>query len=41
LLDRTRLVTAEDVARVAEKYFTADNRTVGWMTNDREERASA
>ena len=40
LLDRIRSVTAEDVARVAEKYFTADNRTVGWLVDDGEERAS-
>ena len=41
LLDRIRSVTAEEVARVAEKYFTADNRTVGWLVGDGEERASA
>ena len=41
LLDRIRSVTAEDVAGVAEKYFTADNRTVGWLVDDGEERASA
>jgi zinc protease len=30
-LDRLAAVTPEDVQRVARKYFTADNRTVGWF----------
>lgn len=34
LLDRITAVTIEDVARVAEKYFTEDNRTVGYLIND-------
>ena len=34
LLDRIRAVTAEDVARVARKYFAQDNRTVGYLEND-------
>ena len=41
LLERIRSVTAEDVARVARKYFTEDNRTVGHLVDDREERKSA
>lgn len=41
LLDRIRAVNAEDVARVAEKYFVADNRTVGWLVNEGEELPSA
>lgn len=31
LLDRIFAVRAEDVARVAQKYFTEDNRTVGYL----------
>ncbi|HEX5734352.1 MAG TPA: pitrilysin family protein [Blastocatellia bacterium] len=34
MLDRLRAVTAEDVARAAEKYFAPDNRTVGFLVND-------
>lgn len=34
LLDRIGAVTTEDVARVARKYFTQDNRTVGYLVND-------
>ena len=34
LLDRIRSVTAADVARVTRKYFTQDNRTVGYLEND-------
>jgi zinc protease len=30
-LDRLAAVTPQDVQRVARKYFTADNRTVGWF----------
>jgi zinc protease len=41
LLERIRSVTAEDVARVAEKYFTEDNRTVGHLVDDGEGRKSA
>lgn len=36
LLDRITAVTIDDVARVAEKYFTQDNRTVGYLINDTE-----
>jgi len=34
LLDRITEITVQDVARVVEKYFTEDNRTVGYLTND-------
>lgn len=34
LLERITAVTTEDVARVANKYFTEDNRTVGYLIND-------
>jgi zinc protease len=33
LLERVESVTAEDVARVAEKYLTEDNRTVGYLVD--------
>ena len=34
LLDRIRAITAEEVASVARKYFTEDNRTVGYLVNE-------
>ncbi|HEY6333145.1 MAG TPA: pitrilysin family protein, partial [Blastocatellia bacterium] len=34
LMDRIRAVTSDDVARVARKYLTQDNRTVGYLEND-------
>ena len=34
MFDRLRAVTAEDVARVAQKYFARDNRTVGFLVDD-------
>lgn len=34
MLERIRAVSAEDVARVARKYFVRDNRTVGFLVND-------
>jgi zinc protease len=34
MLDHIRAVTAEDLARVAQKYFTEDNRTVGYLVDD-------
>jgi len=37
LLDATRRVTLEDVARVARTYFTADARTVGYLKSVAEE----
>jgi zinc protease len=33
LLDLIRAVESDDVARVARKYFTEDNRTVGYLVN--------
>jgi len=36
LLERISAVTVDDVAQVARKYFTGDNRTVGYLRNDRE-----
>jgi zinc protease len=33
LLDRIRAVTVEDLAGAARKYFTEDNRTVGYLIN--------
>jgi len=30
-IERRRAVTAEDVMRVADTYFTEENRTVGWL----------
>jgi zinc protease len=41
LLGRIAAVTTEEVARVAEKYFTEDNRTVGYLINDAEARNRA
>ena len=34
LLDRIRAITKEDVASAARKYFTQDNRTVGYLVNE-------
>lgn len=34
LVYRMRQITVEDLARVAQKYFTADNRTVGYLINE-------
>ena len=34
LLANIRNVTAEDVTRIARKYFTRDNRTVGYLVNE-------
>jgi zinc protease len=33
-LDRIRAVKPDDVARVARKYLTEDNRTVGYLVNE-------
>jgi zinc protease len=33
LLERTDAVTSEDIARVTQEYFTADNRTVGYLVD--------
>jgi zinc protease len=41
LMDRIAAVTIQEVARVARKYFTEDNRTVGYLINDTEERGYA
>ncbi len=40
LLYHMRQVTAEDIARVARKYFTQDNRTVGYLINETESEAT-
>ena len=37
MLDRLRAVTAEEVTRAAQKYFTRDNRTVGFLIDDTDE----
>lgn len=37
MLDRINAVTAESVARVTRKYFTEDNRTVGYLVDQRDE----
>jgi zinc protease len=37
MLDRINAVTVESVARVARKYFTEDNRTVGYLVDQRDE----
>jgi zinc protease len=34
MIDRIRAVEAEDVARIARKYFVEDNRTVGYLINE-------
>src|SRR4029077_5310090 len=34
MLERIRAVTAADVARVAQKFLTQDNRTVGYLVNE-------
>lgn len=34
LLDYARLVTPEDIMRVAQTYFAEDNRTTGYLMND-------
>ena len=36
LLSRVVAVTADDVATVAQRYLTEDNRTVGYLINDQE-----
>ena len=41
LIARIRAVAAEDIQRVAEQYFTADNRTVGYLVDTEKEQASA
>jgi zinc protease len=41
LIARILAVTAEDIMRVAEQYFTADNRTVGYLVDTEKEQASA
>ena len=41
LIARIRAVAAEDIMRVAEQYFTADNRTVGYLVDTEKEQASA
>lgn len=41
LIARIRAVTGEDIMRVAEQYFTADNRTVGYLVDTKKEQASA
>jgi len=41
LIARIRAVTAEDIQRVAEQYFTADNRTVGYLVDTEKEQARA
>jgi zinc protease len=40
LLSHMRQVSAEDLARVARKYLTQDNRTVGHLINDTESEAT-
>jgi zinc protease len=37
MLDRINAVTAESVARVTRKYFTEDNRTVGYLVHQKDE----
>ncbi|MEW6131019.1 MAG: pitrilysin family protein [Acidobacteriota bacterium] len=34
MIEKTAAVTLADVARVAKKYFTRDNRTVGYLINE-------
>jgi zinc protease len=41
LIARLRAVKAEDIARVARQYFTADNRTVGHLLDAEKEQTSA
>ena len=41
LIARMQAVTAEDIQRVAAQYFTADNRTVGYLVDPEKEQASA
>ncbi|MFL6276820.1 MAG: M16 family metallopeptidase [Blastocatellia bacterium] len=41
LIARIRAVTAEDVMRVASHYFTADNRTVGYLVDPAKEQTIA
>jgi predicted Zn-dependent peptidase len=36
-MERTKQVTPEDIMRVAEKYFTEENRTVAWMVETESE----
>ena len=37
LLDRINAVTIEDIAAAAQKYFTDDNRTVGYLIDDQDQ----
>ena len=37
MLDRINAVTAESVARVTQRYFTEDNRTVGYLVDQKDE----
>jgi zinc protease len=41
LIARVRAVTAEEIQLVARQYFTADNRTVGYLVDPQKEQASA
>jgi predicted Zn-dependent peptidase len=38
-IDRINAVTAEDIQRVAQEYFTAKNRTIGFLVTEGEESA--
>jgi zinc protease len=41
LIARIRAVNAEEIQLVARQYFTADNRTVGYLVDPQKEQASA
>jgi predicted Zn-dependent peptidase len=40
-MERMKAVTSEDITRVANKYFTEENRTVGWLVETQSQKPEA